>query len=68
MFSAHVLVQCTEFFSGTDTFGQSIIDEILEPMSGQLCALIEMVEKQAEYIREIDLHLAETQSMTGGAA
>lgn len=60
-----VVSRYIDFFSGTDSFGQSLVTEILEPLLGEYKFLSHMAEELEANLIKLDADLAEIRSMGG---
>ena len=65
MFEEHgiILARAQLVFYGTDTFGNSLINDIIEPLVGECRALGQMAEELKYQIIDIDTALAEVRAM-----
>jgi hypothetical protein len=60
-----MLSRHTEFFSNTDSFGQSLVAEILEPMTMEYIFLSQLAEELDADLAKIDAALEEIRAMGG---
>jgi hypothetical protein len=67
MFDEHgvILSRHIAFFSGTDSFGQSLITEIIEPVAEECKFLSQMAEELDSSLEKIDAALDEVRAMGG---
>jgi len=58
-----ILIQAQGLFSGTDSFGQSLIGEIIEPAAIECLALVQTAAEFETQLAGIDSALAEIRAM-----
>ena len=58
-----ILIQARELFSGTDSFGESLIGEIIEPVAAECIALGQIMAEVEIRLASIDAALAEVRAM-----
>jgi len=58
-----ILIKAQEIFSGTDSFGQSLIGEIIEPAAAECISLVQIGIEFEARLAGIDSALAEVRAM-----